>query len=90
MMYRIHYEGGKVRECDVPDFETAIKHANAYGGLVRKIVKVDIPPGYLYDPETGKAYKPAECFSQSEMDEQPNRAIVVGAAPNTRKRGKRG
>jgi hypothetical protein len=41
MKFRIEYKDGKVRECDVASLEAACKYANAFGGLVVKVEKLN-------------------------------------------------
>lgn len=81
MKYRITYVGGKIKECDVPDFASACKFANAYPGLVEKVVKLD---SCGRPPESGIV----EYFSPSEIEPE-NRIVGIGKTINTMKRGRR-
>lgn len=40
-MYKIEYADGKVRWCATDDFTVACKYANAFGGLVKKVLKAE-------------------------------------------------
>jgi hypothetical protein len=84
--YKITWYGGKVCEGDHENFEAACKFANAYGGLVKKVERVD-PAEYQKPVEMDCTHSPGQVEQELEDDRRKDRMIRTGKTPNVRKRG---